>query len=97
VVRRAADRGAGGGEPRDGAGEPRSIPEQQGEVVQAGVPPRGSRRPVLVQDHQLLVARPERRGPGLDVAAPLGQAERAAVEGRRALEVGHREVRRAEP
>lgn len=67
---------------------------QQGEVVEAGVTPRGPGGGLFDQHEQVL-------GPGTQDESPVcarvvAQADRAAVELGGALQVGHGQVDRAE-
>jgi hypothetical protein len=84
VVRRGLDTGVGVGQAPDGARELAAGLEQQRIVVQAGVPParRGVR--LLDQNEQVLGAGAHRRYGAVAVVQP--QAQRALVEGDRAVE-----------
>jgi len=94
VVRRAVDRRAAGGQAQRPPGQLLARGVEQRVVVQAGVAPGGTRRRVLVEDDDILLAGPE---PGDRVlAAVRPQAERVLIEGDRAVEVGNGQVDRAQ-
>ena len=80
------------GEPPDRARELLARVEQQGEVVEAGVAAAEPGAGLLDEHEQVLAAGAHRRA--VAVAVVQLQAERALVEGDRAVEVRDREVRR---
>lgn len=90
MVGGAVDRDRGGAKADDGAGEllPRGM--QQGDVEQTGVATDGPRGGLL-DEHDGVFCPRAHRGGGI-VAAVQAQTERVAVEGDRAIEIGHGQV-----